>query len=454
MIGTVLLAALAAEPTLTLPQVREMSRHQLDAVKAELDVARAQEGVKTARSFVLPQLLLQAQLGYFASGDQRYFTTVPSGVDPATGKITFENKTIDVPGNSRANYQLGLTVNQLLYDGGKWWNAISQAGAQQEAAEGQLAEQRLAADFEAVRRFYELYKAQVTLDVLQASVHRSEQQLERAKGLYEAGRGQRRDALDAEVNLGNDRIAALQQQNQIVAAGGDLLAWLGQPMGPVKAADPGTLVPGPQAAPPPSVGEAIAFAREHRPLLQSLEAARRAAERSIDVAWGPYLPQVSATAGYSRQSPTADPFFTDPSKQNNFNVGLILNWNVFSGFATDAQVKTARANLSTARIQLEYAQLQLEVDVGKAVAALEVQQKVLAVAQANEETAKQVLDLASQRFNAGAGSTLDVRDAELNLTQAELALLQGRIDLEEARAALERMTGGPVKAQAPTEERK
>jgi outer membrane protein TolC len=444
ILATAIALTLAAEPaTITLQQVREMSRKQLDAVKAEYDVARAVEGVRTARSAILPQLVGQAGVGYNWSGPQVYYAQVPT-IDPSTGRLTgFTLKAEDIPVNTdRDTFQLGLTINQLLYDGGKWWNQISQAGASQEASEGQLAEQRLAAEYEAVRRFYELYKAQVTLDVLNASVSRSQQQLERAKGLYEAGRGQRRDSLDAEVNLGNDRIAAIRQQQIITAASGDLLAWLGQPMSDVRAANPGTLEPQLQAVAPPVDTDAIAFAREHRPLLASFAAAQRSAERSIDVAWSNYLPQVSAQAGYTRYSPVAKPFFTDPSRQNNFNVGLNLNWNLFSGLGTDSSIKTAQANASQARIQLEYAQRQLEVDVAKSLAAVRVQQQVLAVAQANYDTAKQVVNLSSERFNAGAGSTLDVRDAELKLTQAELALVQGRIDLEEARAALDRMTGG------------
>ena len=42
---------------------------------------------------------------------------------------------------------------------------------------------------------------------------------------------------------------------------------------------------------------------------------------------------------------------------------------------------------------------------------------------------------------AGAGSTLEVRDAQLSLTRAELSLLENRIDVEVARYALERAAG-------------
>ena len=59
----------------------------------------------------------------------------------------------------------------------------------------------------------------------------------------------------------------------------------------------------------------------------------------------------------------------------------------------------------------------------------------------NREAAVQSLALADERFKAGAGSTLEVRDAQLKLTQAELALLGNRVDVEIARFALMRAMG-------------
>jgi outer membrane protein len=67
--------------------------------------------------------------------------------------------------------------------------------------------------------------------------------------------------------------------------------------------------------------------------------------------------------------------------------------------------------------------------------------KATQLAQANLETARQSLSLAEERFRVGAGSTLEVRDAQLSLTRAELSLLENRIDVEVARYALERAAG-------------
>ena len=46
------------------------------------------------------------------------------------------------------------------------------------------------------------------------------------------------------------------------------------------------------------------------------------------------------------------------------------------------------------------------------------------------------LKLEEERYAAGAGTSLEVRNAQLKLTQAQLTQVQGRVDVEIARAAL------------------
>ncbi|HXN41868.1 MAG TPA: TolC family protein, partial [Myxococcaceae bacterium] len=74
--------------------------------------------------------------------------------------------------------------------------------------------------------------------------------------------------------------------------------------------------------------------------------------------------------------------------------------------------------------------------------AVEVDLEASKIAGDNRKAAADGLVLAQERFNAGLANTLEVRDAQLKLTQADLSLLQSRIDLEVAREALARTMGG------------
>ena len=439
-LGLAVAAVLAATP-ITLEEVREASRHQLDAVRAQLDVDRAGAAKTQAKSAILPQVNLSAGTSIFFGGPQRRFSTVP--VEGANGQVTFEQRAVDTPGFVQGNFQLGVSVNQLIYDGSRWWNQISLAGAQEEAAVGQLKEQQLASELEAVRRFYELVRGQQTLKVLQATRERSQAQFERAKSLFEAGRVQKRDVLDAEVNVGNDRISVLRQEQALVTAQAELLSWLGRPSIEIEAVVPSG-VTAPLTSSSVDQAATLTKAKQHRPLFKSLDSRIRAAQLQVEMARADYFPSVSAQAAYQRQGPTADPFFTDPTKQNSLSAGVNLNWNLFNGFATDSAVNRARSDVTQADLQQKQALAELESELRRLIKAVSAQEAIAEVAHGNLSLAKTQLQLEGDRYAAGAGSTIEVRNAELKLLSAELTVVQSRVDVEVARAALTRSVGADL----------
>ncbi|MBK7858766.1 MAG: TolC family protein [Archangiaceae bacterium] len=447
MIAALLLSTALAAP-ITLEEVRAASRQNLDALKAELEVRRQEANVTLAKSAIFPQLLINARGQGFASGHRRDFGLVQKYDDQgrpvfdSNGRLVVEPGFNNSDGRTGGNLLLSAQISQLLYDGGRWWNQIALSGAQQRAAEGQLEEQRLASEYEAVSRFYALLGAQVTVNVYDNAVKRSESQVDRANSLFQAGRAAKLDAIDAAVNLGNDRINVLRQKQSVTQAQVELLKWLGLPTRDVEAQDPGAF----SAEPPPVPAFEVvkSSARAHRPLLVALGEQVTAGEKAVDVAWAPFLPTVSLALAYQRDATTLDPFFTDPSQNNSVSAGLNFSWNVFNGFGNQAQLTQARANLSQAKLTLERAEIDLDGDLRRAVEALKTQGQIAQVAQENLKLSESALKLAEERFTAGAGSTIEVRDAQVKLTQSQLSRLQARLDLELARAALRRVVGADV----------
>lgn len=434
MVSLVLSLALASTP-LTLEEVRQASRQSLDAIRAQLDVTRAEAATKTSRSVIFPQVDFNLGAGVSFIGSQRSFSTVPTF--DSTGALSgFEQRVVNTQPVEQARYSLGLSVNQLLYDGGRWWNQIAQSGAQEEAAKGQLQEQQLSSELEATRRFFELVKAQLTLKVFEESVSRTKQQVERANALYEAGRGQRSAVFDAKTSLANDEINVVRQRQRIGQARLSLLQWLGRPDADVEAVVPALVVGAPVVT-----ADAIESAKQHRPLFKSLDANLRASELAVDVSRADYFPRIAASAQYQRQSPDLGLFF-DPTRQNVFTLGANLTWDLFSGFQHDAQVARARADLSQTQAVQKQSMLDLEAEISRANDAWKAEVEVLGIAERSLLLAKEQASLEEERFAAGAGSTLEVRNAQIKFIQAQLSVLQGRADVATARAALERAIGG------------
>ena len=101
----------------------------------------------------------------------------------------------------------------------------------------------------------------------------------------------------------------------------------------------------------------------------------------------------------------------------------------------DIQVALAENDLASGRRNVAS-------DVQKAVAQLATARQQARVAQQAEQTAKEGLRLARTRQEVGVGTQLEVRDAELKLTQAQLNVVGSLVDGREAEAALRRAQGG------------
>jgi len=435
-----LLAAAPQSPTdanatpVSLEEARAEGRKNVQALLALLDVERAEEDIRLSRAPLLPQVDFSVSAGGAYYGRQRIVTPV---CDP-TGTNCVQQG-VEVPGSSRGNYEVSLNLSQVLYDRARW-KQLEQSGVSAEATRGQSVEQADAAELEAVNRFYSVYRSQATIQVLEATVRRSEEQLERARALFQAGRVGRGEELSALVNLGNDRINLVQRRAQLVQDQGQLAIWLARPGSTALVAkDPGILTAAP--APAPALDAALGEARQRRPLLHALQQQVRVAQLGEDISGAGYFPRLVGQGSYSRGGPNAGPVFTEPRLQNTVSGALVLQWNLFNGFSTGAQAAKASATRRTAELNLAQAEREVDATVRAAVEVLQTRIDAARLAAENREAAVQSLALAEERFKAGAGSTLEVRDAQLKLTQAELALLGNRVDVELARFALMRAMG-------------
>jgi outer membrane protein len=430
-----------------LGEVRAESRQNTRVLLAGLEREQSGHQAALARAEIFPQVRVSAGAGGQSAGRRREVNIVPA-IDPTTGNpitdaqgnIIVQQEISDIPPITLGLFSFEVSVRQLLYDGGRWWNRIIQTGQLEDAAQRQLEEQQTVSEYEGVRRFYELYRAQKQEEVLEQTLKRSRAQEARSLAVFQAGRASKAEHFSAQVNVGNDQVALIRQRARIATARTELTSWLLRPADQeLRAVVPEALQSAPGAV--PSLSTAMQQAQDHRQLLRSLRELLEAAQTGVKVARAPYFPSLSAELKYQREGPSVSPVFTDLSRQNTFQGQVLLNWDIFSGFATNAQVRNAEAESSRARLNLRQAEREIELDVRRALAVLETQISAFDVTRKNRDIAEQSLGLAEQRFQVGAGSTLEVRDAQLKLTEAELSVLEGRVDVELAWADLGRVTG-------------
>ena len=437
---TFLVLALLHTTPITLEEVRQASRNNLEALKAELAVASSQQNVRQAWAPVYPQLSTELSAARTWAGPQRYFQAVPQGMSGG-----FDNIPIDVRRSTYTRLGFQLQLQQLLYDGGRWWRQIERAGFLEEAAEGELAEQRLVSETEGARRFFELLRAQIALGVLENAQQRSAEQLERAKALFEAGRAQKLDFINAEINLGSDSMRVVMQRQAIVQAQANLLQWLARPYADIWAKHP-LPTEGVEDKPALNAEEILSMAQSRRPLFKALSRRLNAAASAISMASSNYWPSIFLSLQYQRSGTELEPFVSDWGRQNALTGMFNLRWTLFDGFSTASNKALATLEQTSAKKELQQMEIQLSGEVRQALIQLEVQHEVLKLARRNRQKSEEGLSLCSERFVAGQGSSLEMRESQLRLAEAELTEQQNRVDLEVAWLLLERVTGGPLEA--------
>jgi outer membrane protein TolC len=445
------LALSAADPSpITLDEALAFAaRANVDLKIAGTD--RALAGVDEYASWagVLPRLDLSASFGniYTAPSVQNisipYIVINPDGSQSISYKYSLES----VPANGVENYSLGLVLEVPIFDGMRNWATIARTKALLRAADQTYDEASLNVAFDVTRRFYEVVRAERSLKVLQEAVQRDEELVRRTDALYEAGRAPRSDTYAARVTLGNDRISAEQQHARVSDARVALSIALG------RGADPGLRVVPPSTLDrtsfqePPDQPALVDLARRKRPVLSADEQRILAAAQEIRVAQAGYYPNVSAQASYTRQGPYiagTQGVYGDPTGQYVANFGIVVNWNLFEGRTTSANVQRANLTGERTRLQAEQAFLQVTSEIARARVGYQTLSASATLAEDNLKAARESLLLAERRFEAGAATQIEIRDALLNLTRAQLTLLAARIDAIIARADLNRAVGGAL----------
>jgi outer membrane protein len=125
----------------------------------------------------------------------------------------------------------------------------------------------------------------------------------------------------------------------------------------------------------------------------------------------------------------------------SWNVGVQLTVPLFSGFESRAKLDEFRAALSQAKANARNQELQILSTLESGYLNLILAGKQIEVAKEGLRTARENLDLAEGRYQAGVGTMLEVTDARVSWIQSENDYIQSFYDYRVARYSLERTLG-------------
>ncbi|MBN1350174.1 TolC family protein [candidate division KSB1 bacterium] len=444
---------------LTLEQCIEISLKNNSQLKnAEWTQKIAQSGVKASYAGILPSLNARASGGKYHQGDVENLRDIPveysidtlgTPVFDLEGKnligwgaqigapTKYEQRLVIQPEFDRDSYSFSLDLNQNIFDGGRWWNRIRQAKAEYRAALHTHESSRQLVIRTVKEAYYNLLKQLNLKKVYEEALNSSEEQHKRTESMYEIGSVAKADVLKAKVSVGEARSYLINQNNIVIAARYELNFVMGRdPKTPVQIQESEIVLQAIELS-DAELEQAIV----NNPVMQSLEEGLNSAEFGLKMAKGSFWPSFGIGGTYSRFNPEASRIYKSLDKNYYWQFGASVQFNIFNGFQDKANLEIKQKESFIAKENYLEQKRQLKSDVTNAYLELKALKEITEINKENLGSAEEDLRMAQERYRVGAGTLLDILDAQVSVTTARGTLVRAKYDAVIAKAKLEYYMG-------------
>jgi outer membrane protein len=197
-------------------------------------------------------------------------------------------------------------------------------------------------------------------------------------------------------------------------------------------------ITGYRAALPPfetMVDEALQRRADYR----QTELLLQSAEHGISIARSGHFPSINAFATYAWNNIELN--FDDFSDFDRFFYGVSLSIPIFSNFSVSTAVERSEITRMDTEEGLRQLRRTITSDIMKALNNLDAAEKNIDIAQKKEQSAREDLRTATERYELGAGTLLDQIVASSNMTAAESDVINAAFNYLTARRQLEYQLG-------------
>ena len=416
-----------------------------EIVKPSEAIALALEnnyGIKIANNAVE---IAENNKGILNSG---YLPTLTGEAGTAFNKdnITAEfsnGETAALDGAESSRYNAALNLNYTLFDGlGRYYDYKRlkeeynlTAVQARETIENTIA-QLLAVYYDVAQRSENLESLQETLEI-------SNDRLTRAQYQFEYGQNTMLDVLNAEVDINNDTINIINAEQNLINSKRDL-----------------NLVTGNTIENSFVVDTTVTFLLKlnKQELLEGLyknnvtliqnEKNIAINEFIVKANKSGYLPTIGLVGSYGWSENNNNPAsFVVVSTNTGVSAGLNLSWNLFDGGGTITRVKNAQINLENQKLEKEQLKQDVERNFNNAWDDYQNKLKIFQVQQDNIITANNNFTRTQEKFKLGQATSIEFRQAQLNLLTAELVKNQAKYDAKLAEVIVLQLSGELLNVQ-------
>jgi outer membrane protein len=406
-------------------------RNNHDLVAARMDVAKADALVSEARGYALPSLDVK---GTYTRAIKKPVFFFPNIFDEDSSK---RSEILPIEIGADNSFDLTLSATQVLFNMAVF-TGVGAAKVYSQAAH-ELYRAKIVETVTSTRRtFYGVLVAREVRAMTSANVKNAEENLQNVKILARQGLASEYDQLRAEVGAANIRPELIRADNDYTLALNNLKIAMGIPF------DERIEVSGELQFLPVDPGilhDALEAVTIHNPSLAALRKQAELSEAAMNVERANFYPTLAAFGNYQYQAQKNSWKISTADFVRSAVVGLSFSLNIFNGLRTVSRIEQAELDSRKIQQQIAGTETNLRTATQSVLMQLKRAEERIEAQERTVEQAEKGYRIATVRYTSGAGTQLEVNDAQLALTQAKVNRIQALYDYVNAAAELDRLLG-------------
>lgn len=384
---------------------------------ANNNVKIAKNNSSILNSRFLPSAAINSGTDYRRNNQKIVFTDPSSGNDAERRGDGVITKT----------YNTSLGINYTLFDGmGRKYN-YKQLKETYNLTELQARQTIENTYLQLFTIYFQIARLSENKNNLREALDISQKRLQRAKYQYEYGQATKLEYLNAQVDVNNDSINLITAKQQLSNAKRGLNVILG-----IDKETTYTVETNVDYSKLINYSEIEQKTLKNNSLLQQNEKNVAISEFNIKVNKASYFPTLNFNASYglnrTENENLVNPFGARLITSNGLNAGLNLSWNIFDGGARKTRVKNAVIALDNQKIALEQQKVTIKNNLKNTWENYNNQLFILKAQEQNVLTTENNFNRTEERFKLGQITSVEFRQAQINLLNARTALNNAKFD--------------------------
>lgn len=381
----------------------------------------------------LPTLSTSAEARYQSASSTTGFQ---GAINPNTGEPRAD---IEINDAETQRYNASLNLNYTLFDGLGRYYTYKQLKEQYNLTELQARETIENTIVQLFTVYYEVARLSENVEILEETLRISRERVARSNYQFEYGQNTKLNVLNAQVDVANDSINLLNTKQQLVNTKRDLNVILNSELEKEFHVD--TTIAFISSL---QLDEYVEQSAENNVTLLQNESNIRISEYDVKVSKSGYLPNIGLTGSYgwneNRNPPSA--FFPgNVADTYTLSAGVNLTWNLFDGGGTITRVKNAKIALENQEIAKQQIEQEVKRDIANALGNYRNRLSIYTIQQQNVITNQNNFERSQERFKLGQITSIEFRQAQVNLILAETNKNTAKYDAKIAELQLLQLTG-------------